>query len=131
MQKCVKYQFCSRELWLMSIVASMFDIYDKYPTLEELFKAVFVNTREATDRLLDVFLILAENGEAARKYIGYDTDKLPEKDELYALSAADDLVRMREAVVNAINAGLGREVTHEDEEIDLVLQELEAKKKRI
>ena len=130
MQKCVKYQFCSREPWLMYNGAAMFDIYDKYPTLEELFKAVFVNTREATDRLLDVFLILAENGETARKYIGYDTDKLPEKGELYALSAADDLARMREAVVNAINAGLGREVTHEDEEIDLVLEELEAKKKR-
>lgn len=130
MQRCVKYKFCSRELWLMYNGAAMFDIYDKYPTLEELFEAVLKNTRESTDKLLDVFMILAENGEAARKYIGYDTDKLPEKAELAALSAADDLGRMRDAVVNAISAGLGREVTHEDEEIDLGLEELEAKKKR-
>lgn len=129
MQRCVKYKFCSRELWLMYNGAAMFDIYDKYPTLEELFEAVLKNTRESTEKLLDVFLILAENGEAARKYIGYDTDKLPEKAELAALSAADDLGRMRDAVVNAISAGLGREVTHEDEEIDLGLEELEAKKK--
>lgn len=130
MQKCVKYKFCSRELWLMYNGAAMFDIYDLYPNLEEMFGAVMVNTRESTDKLLDVFLILAENGEAARKYIGYDTDKLPEKAELYALSAADDIARMREAVADAISAGLGREIANENEEIDLGLQELEAKKKR-
>lgn len=130
MQRCVKYRFCSRELWLMYNGAAMFDIYDKYPTLEELFEAVLKNTRESTDKLLDVFLILAENGEAARGYIGYETAKLPDKAELAALSAADDLGRMRDAVVNAISAGLGREVTHEDEEVDLGLEELEAKKKR-
>lgn len=130
MQRCVKYKFCSRELWLMYNGAAMFDIYDKYPTLEELFEAVLKNTRESADKLFDVFLILAENGEAARKYIGYETAKLPDKAELAALSAADDLGRMRDAVVNAISAGLGREVTHEDEEIDLGLEELEAKKKR-
>ena len=130
MQKCVKYKFCSRELWLMYNGAAMFDLYDLYPNLEELFNSVMQNTRESTDKLLDVFLILAENGEAARKYIGYDIDKLPDKAELYALSAADDIGRMRVAVADAISAGLGRDVTHEDEEIDLGLQELEAKKKR-
>ena len=60
MQKCVKYKFCSRELWLMYNGTAMFDLYDLYPNLEELFNSVMQNTRESTDKLLDVFLILAE-----------------------------------------------------------------------
>lgn len=129
MQKCVKYRFCSRELWLMYNGAAMFDLYDLYPNLKELFDAIMVNTRESIDKLLDVFLILAENGEVARKYIGYNTDELPDKAELYALSAADDLVRMRNAVTSAISVGLGQELKDEAEEVDLGLEELEAKKK--
>lgn len=129
MQRCVGFKFLSRDLWLMYNGSAMFDLYDRFATLEELFEKTLKNDRESVARLYEVFLILAENGEAARKYMGYDTAPLPDLDELKTLATAECIAKMRDAVVAAIAAGLGREVSNEAEEIDLGLQELNAKKK--
>ena len=128
MQRCVAYKHCSRDLWLMYNGSAMFELYDRFPTLEELFEKTLKNDRESVARLYEVFLILAESGEAARKYMGYDTAPLPDIGELAALTTAEGIAKMRDTVVAAIAAGLGREVSDEAEEIDLGLQELNAKK---
>ena len=131
MQRCIKYIFCSRELWLMYNGAAMFALRELHDNVKGLFDAIGSDTPEGTDALVTAFRILAENGNAARKYIGYDTAELPTADEIAALSTVHDLSRMRNAVASAVVAGLGQEITSEnkEEEIDLGLEELNAKKK--
>ncbi len=131
MQRCIKYTFCSRELWLMYNAAAMFKIMDIVGGADKLSDVLLSQAPEAVDKLFDVFLTLAENGNAARKYIGYDCCELPAKDAVAALTTVDDLHRMRDGVINAISAGVGREITaEEDVEVDLGLEELNAKKKK-
>ena len=132
MQRCIRYKFCSRDYWLMYNGAAMFAIGDIYGGFEKLFASITPNTADGLKGLFEVFLILAENGNAARSYMGYEVTKLPDSDELAALSTADDISRMRNAVISAITAGLGREVKAEDDaEVDLGLEELNAKKKQM
>ncbi len=128
MQRCIKYTFCSRELWLMYNGAAMFALRDLHGNVKGLFDAIGSDTPEGTDALVAAFRSLAENGNAARKYIGYDCDELPDKDAVAALTTVDDIARMRDAVMNAIMTGVGREIQNtEDVEIDLGLEELNVK----
>lgn len=131
MQRCIKYKFCSRDLWLIYNGAAMFALRERYDNIKLLFEAVMADTPEGTDELYDTFTVLAENGNAARKFIGYDIEPLPTKEELAALSTVDDISRMRNAVAACVVAGLGQEVKTEDdvEEVDLGLEELNVKKK--
>lgn len=129
MQKCIKYTFCARELWLMYNAAAMFEVVEMTGGADKLEGIILAKTPEAVDKLFDIFLCLAKNGNAARKYIGYDCDELPDKDAVAALTTVDDIARMRDAVMNAIIAGVGRETQNsEDAEVDLGLEELNAKK---
>ena len=131
MQKCIRYTFCARELWLMYNAAAMFEVTDIVGGTDKLDSVLLSQTPEAVDKLFDIFLCLVQNGNAARKYIGYDCDELPGKEAVAALTTVDDIARMRDAVMNAIIAGVGREVkSDEDVEVDLGLEELNVKKKR-
>lgn len=130
MQKCIKYNYLSRELWLMYSGAAMLELSGKYGTLGELFESVSNNTPEGLNALYGAFLTLCEAGNAARRYFGYDAaDKLPGSEELAAMSTVDDIGRMRGAVVAAISVGAGQENPCDCEEVDLGLEELNAKKK--
>lgn len=132
MQRCIKYIFCSRELWLMYNAAAMFEIIDIVGGSDKLTDTIVSQTPEAVEKLYDVFLTLAKNGNAARKCIGYDCDELPGRDAVAALTTVDDLNRMRDGVINAIAAGVGREIKGADDaEIDLGLEELNQKKTKL
>ena len=131
MQKCIKYTFCARELWLMYNAAAMFEVMGITGGTDKLDGILLTKTPEAVDKLFDIFLCLAKNGNAARKYIGYDCDELPGKEAVAALTTVDDIARMRDAVMNAIMTGVGREIQNTEEiEVDLGLEELNVKKKR-
>lgn len=130
MQRCVEYNFLSRSYRLMYNGAAMFALNEKFPGLEGVFETIMESTPSGTDALYDVWLILASNGEAVKKWLGYEAVPLPEKDELAAMSAVDDLARMRDAVAAAIMAGLGREYESKAKVIDLGLEELEKERKK-
>jgi hypothetical protein len=111
--------------------AAMFEVMEIAGGTDKLDGILLTKTPEAVDKLFDIFLCLAKNGNAARKYIGYDCDELPGKEAVAALTTVDDIARMRDAVMNAIMTGVGREIKNdEDVEIDLGLEELNVKKKR-
>lgn len=130
MQRCVDYEFLSRTYRLMYNGAAMFALKEKHPDMEGLFDAVLAQTPSGVDALYDTWLVLAENGEAAKRWLGYEPNEIPRKDELAALTTVEDLSRMREAVVAAIAAGLGREFETTAKVVDLGLEELERERKK-
>lgn len=130
MQRCVEYNFLSRSYRLMYNGAAMFAILEKYPELKGMFDVILASTPSGVDALYDVWLILASNGEAVKKWLGYESLPLPEKEELAVMTTVDDLARMRDAVAAAIAAGLGREFETQAKVIDLGLEELERERKK-
>lgn len=130
MQRCVEYNFLSRTYRLMYNGAAMFALRDKYPDMDKAVEEMLSNTPSGADCLYDVWLILAENGEAVKRWLGYEAIELPRKDELATLTTVDDLGRMRDAVVGAIAVGLGREFETKAKVIDLGLEELEREKNK-
>ena len=108
----------------------MFALIDKFTSLEGAFEAAMTSTPSGVDALYDVWLILASNGEAVKKWLGYETVPLPEKEKLAAMSNVDDIANMRDAVAAAIMAGTGREYESKAKVIDLGLEELEKDRKK-
>lgn len=133
MQRGVRYTFCSRELWLLYNGAAMFEISEIVGGTDKLSDVLLDTTPESIGKMYDVFLSLARNGMAAMKYLGYpvNSDDIPERDAIMALTTVDDIARMRESIIHAISAGVGREVSDsENAEIDLGLEELKQQKKK-
>ena len=73
--------------------------------------------------------ILAEQGELARRQMGYTPQPILEEDGVSAALAPADLARLKLAVTSAITLGYGREVEPENDEVDLGLAELNEQKK--
>lgn len=93
----------------------------------ELSDVIFTQTAEGLDALVTVFCMLAEQGELARRYEGYDAGGLPDAEQLRLAVMPADLPGLRGAVMKAILKGYGREI--EEEETDLGLAELQKKRK--
>ena len=86
------------------------------------------NTKEGFEAVRWLAVQLVNDGELCRREEGYD--KLPmvkEKDFPLRMGPAD-YEMIRAAVIAAITAGYKRDLTSEEEERDLGLEELESKK---
>ena len=86
-------------------------------------------SREGLSALCAAAAILAEQGELARRQMGYTPQPILEEDGVSASLAPADLARLKLAVTSAITLGYGREVEPEGNEVDLGLAELNAQKK--
>ena len=94
MQRCVEYNFLSRSYRLMYNGAAMFAILEKYPELKGMFDVILASTPSGVDALYDVWLILASNGEAVKKWLGYESLPLPEKEELAVMTILQGCVML-------------------------------------
>ena len=79
--------------------------------------------------LCRAFAVMAAQGELCRRSMGYDPEELITAEQLMPRVMPGDIPAMRRAVYTAIMLGYGREVESE-EDVDLVLQELQLKKKK-
>ena len=79
--------------------------------------------------LCRAFAVMAEQGELCRRSMGYDPEELITAEQLLPRIMPGDIPVMRRAVYAAIMLGYGREVESNDD-VDLVLQELQLKKKK-
>lgn len=83
------------------------------------------NTAAGLEALCKAVCMLAEQGELARRYEGFEPQETLSVDQVRVLATPMDLLMLRTAVVRAVVKGYGREV--EEEEKDLGLAELEKK----
>lgn len=96
---------------------------------ESIIDLMQPDTREALDYLCKAAAILIEQGELARRYMGYDKGAFLAPDALKAMLTPKDIQSLKVDLARAIIISYGREVESEEKEreVDLVLQELEKK----
>ena len=127
--KAVKLTLAGRERYLVFTVEAMFQMEELFGGTAELIDAVMTNSREGFQAACQAAAILAEQGELARRHMGYDPAPVLSADDIYATAAPSSLPGLKMAVTSAITLGFGREIVPEDDEVDLGLAELNEQKK--
>lgn len=122
--KAVKVTLSGQDYYLAFNAAAMFAFEDAFGGSEGYFKAAGGNDRKASEAVCQATAILAEQGELARRALGYDKGSIPTAETLMMCSSPMDLLRLRKANLAAVMAGYDREVAS-DEPVDLGLMELE------
>lgn len=124
--RAAKVTLSGREYYLAFNGAAMFEIEDAFGGANKLLDAMKGSSREAFDATCGAAAILSEQGELARRALGYENAPFLSEDVAKALASPMETVLLRNAVSKAIFAGYDREV-ESDEDVDLVLLELERK----
>lgn len=118
MIKAVEYTFCGKTVWLIYTMSAMLGINEKFGEASELIKQMDVGSPEGREVILTAFSILSEAGNACRRHFSEQDSFVPTVGELRDCSTLHDLAAMRDAVINAICIGVGRDVP-DAEGIDL------------
>ena len=128
--RAVRIELAGRVRYLCFTVEAMFRIEEEFGGTKNLTELIADNSREGLSALCTAAAILAEQGELARRQMGYELEPMM---DAAAVSASiihpADLAKLRTAVVNAITLGYGREVEPENDEVDLGLADLDEQKK--
>lgn len=127
--KAVKFVLAGRERYMSFTVEAMFQIQEQFGGPTELVGAIQDNGREGFSAACRAAAILAEQGELARRSLGYDPEPVADEAAIAASLSPSDAMALKLAIPAAISLGFGREVAAEDDEVDLVLAELNAQKK--
>lgn len=127
--KAIKLTLAGRERYLAFTGEAMFKIGEEFGGTTELLKKTEANNRDGLAAAIRAAVILAESGELARRYMGYDPEPMLDGDALAATITPAEIAPLKLAIPVAITLGYGREVTDENDVVDLGLQELNAQKK--
>lgn len=127
--RTVRLTLAGRERYLAYTVEAMFRLEELFGGTSELIDAVSANDRAGFQALCQAVAILAEQGELARRHMGYDPAPILTAEGVTATTAPIGIPELRSAVVSAISLGFGREVEPEVDEVDLGLAELNEQKK--
>lgn len=100
---------------------AMFRMQDSYPgdVLDQLKE----NSKASFQLAFDIFRLLCEEGEAVRKFYGYEPGQLPDWETAEQTYSPSDTMTMKTAIYAAVTLGCTREFDAE-EEVDLILLEL-------
>lgn len=127
--KAVKITLAGRERYLAFTGEAMFQLQEQFGTAAELLEAVSKNAREGLDVTCKAAAIMAEQGELARRHLGYDKSPIIDADAIRATISPSEIAALKLAIPAAMELGYGREVKEENDEVDLGLAELNAQKK--
>ncbi len=126
--KAVKIRLAGQECFLAYTGEAMFALRDKFGEATELTNAYMESTREGMEAAADIAAVLAEQGELARRALGYDKAAIVTAEQIKSTITPADIFNLKTAITNAIVTGFGREVENEGD-VDLGLIELQAQKK--
>lgn len=128
MDRMTKITINGIERCLNFSIEIMFDVNDKFGGVQSLLDVLTKKDREAIAAVRWCAVRLINDGELCRRESGYDPLPMMNEKDISARMNPADFETVRAAVVAAITAGFKREVTAENEERDLGLEELNAKK---
>lgn len=123
------YRLGNKTLHMALTGDGYFDIQDLTDDVGELFGLLSKNTREAYGLTCSCAAILAKGGELQRRAIGLDPEPILTEGAIRVLVKPIQIVELRAAVLEAVLDGMRREIKGEEAPRDLVLEELEGKKK--
>lgn len=127
--KAVKINLAGRERHLAFTVEAMFQIQEQFGGPSELIEAVQEVGRNGFAAACKAAAILAEQGELARRSLGYDPEPITDEAAIAASLSPAEITALKLAIPAAMTLGFGREIEPENDEVDLGLAELNAQKK--
>lgn len=127
--KAVRIALAGRERHLAFTVEAMFQLEERFGGVQELIEAVSANSREGFQAACQAASVLAEQGELARRHMGYDSAPIPSAEEIAATTAPSGITALKMAVTSAVTLGFGREIEPDSDEVDIGLAELNEQKK--
>lgn len=104
---------------------AMLTLQDEFGS--EIVTAFNPTTKDGKKALCRAVEVMAEQGELARRYMGYDQGKFITADTVGLFLTPAITKDIYDTVIRAMLIGVGREVEDKGKEVDLVLQELEKK----
>lgn len=107
----------------------MFDAAEKYGSMADAFDLIEKENRDGLNAIRWFILRMANDAELVRRQEGYDPEEIL-KDEDVKIESPAYYAIYKNAVLEAIRIGYTREVEDPKQEVDLVLQELNAKKEK-
>jgi len=127
--KAVKLALAGRERHLCFTVEAMFQVQEQFGGSGELLDALKSGGRDGFSVACRAAAILAEQGELARRALGYDPEPIVDAGTIASVMSPSEVTALMLAIPAAISLGYGREVEAENDEVDLGLAELNAQKK--
>ena len=107
--------------------AAMLAIRDKFET-DNIVGLIEENNALGFQRACKIAVILAEQGELLRRYMGHEQRKMLTEDELRISITPVGIYELKNALADAQFEGYKRETKGENDEVDLGLAELNKKK---
>ena len=127
--KAVKFPLVGQERYLTFTVEAMFQVQEQFGSTGELIDAMQGSGRDGFSAACKAAAILAEQGELARRSLGYEPEPIADEKDIAASLQPAEAAALRLAVSSAMALGFGREVEPENDEVDLGLAKLNAQKK--
>ena len=128
MDRMVKTNIAGLERYLHYSMDVLFDVRDKYGSLDSLLDIIEKDDREAFEALTWITVRMANDGELCRRMQGYDHNEILKDEDVNTLMSPYEYMALKNAVATAVHYGYQREIPDDEQkEIDLGLQELEEK----
>ena len=96
--KAVKITLAGRTQYLAYTGEAMFQLQEKFGTAAELLGAIGKNTRDGLSVACEAAAILAEQGELARRHLGYDKGPIIEAATIRATITPSEIASLRAAI---------------------------------
>lgn len=113
------------DFYLMYNGAAMYNLREKLCD-KKIYEAIATDDVQSFYALCDILAEMIAQGELYRRWMGFDKGKIVTSATLRVILRPVDIPAARQAVLDAFVRGM-RSETPENEDIDLGLQELEAK----
>lgn len=128
MAKGVTIKIGNTEHWMVYNAEAYFNI--NVTMGEEIYNQIIESGQKGWDATVKAAAILLEQGELCRRNTGYDPKPFVTEEQLRSYTEIEDIVGIKNKVLDAMLKGSNREVPDESPgEIDVGLQELEKKTK--
>lgn len=106
----------------------MFDVYDKFGGVQKLFEIIEQDNMTAFETVRWIAVKMVNDAELCRRDDGYDAQPMLKEQDISARIRPFDYEALKEAVISAIAHGYSRETEDGNQEVDIGLEELHAKK---
>lgn len=124
--KTIEFELNGKTYHLCMNGAALFDCYDKFGTKGEIIDHISKPTKKGFYNTCWLLAKLSEQGEAVRRYMGYEAKKPLDENYCRLMLKPVDVVDAKLKIMVAINLGFLR--TEEEKEFDPWLAEIEQKK---
>ena len=128
MNRMTKTVINGEDRYLNYSIEIMFDVNEKFGNINNALETMEGNSIESFEAVKWFAIRMANDGELCRRSEGYDSRPMLSENAINIRMHPLEFSELKNAVVQAITNGYRRDIEDEDKEIDVGLEELNAKK---